>query len=203
MRTLLLLSSLAVLAGCPPPNDTGKDTGPAPSDLDADGFSAGEDCNDNDANVNPAAAEICDGQDNNCDELADDADPTVTGGTSFYADADGDGAGAGTGITACAAPTGHVTNDEDCNDADAAINPDASEVCDSVDNDCDGLIDDADPTRTGGATFYADRDSDGYGDQTSPIVACTAPNGYVNEPVDCDDSSAEARPGGTDGRAGT
>jgi Putative metal-binding motif len=198
MRTLLLLSSLSLMVGCPPPNDSGKDTGERPTDLDADGFSSGEDCNDNDANVNPAATEVCDGQDNNCDALTDDADPTVTGGSSFYADADGDGAGAGTGVTACTAPAGHVTNDEDCNDTDGTINPDASEVCDSIDNDCDGLIDDADPTRTGGSTFYADRDNDGFGDQTSPIVACTQPNGYVNEPVDCDDRSAAAYPGGAE-----
>ncbi|HND34390.1 MAG TPA: putative metal-binding motif-containing protein, partial [Myxococcota bacterium] len=46
--------------------------------------------------------------------------------------------------------------DDDCDDSDAAVNPGATEVCDSVDNNCDGAVDDS-----GGTTWYADADADG------------------------------------------
>ena len=63
---------------------------------------------------------------------------------TYYADADGDGYGAGAASlsTATTAPTGFSANNTDCNDASAAVNPGATEVLNSIDDDCDGLVDD-------------------------------------------------------------
>ncbi len=111
-------------------------------DADNDGFTVEQgDCDDNDDTVYPGAPETCDGVDNDCDSLVDDADPDVTGLLTWYLDADGDGYGdALTTAAACAAPAGYVDDDTDCNDADDTVFPGAAEVCeDGIDQDCDGL----------------------------------------------------------------
>jgi hypothetical protein len=74
----------------------------------------GTDCNDANAGINPGAAEVCDGIDNDCDTVVDDG---VT--STFYQDADGDGFGNAAATTqACSAPAGYTTDSTDCNDAD-------------------------------------------------------------------------------------
>jgi hypothetical protein len=95
------------------------------------------DCNDADATVNPGAAEVCDGKDNDCNGQVDEG---LLG--TFYADTDTDSYGDSASSTqACTAPAGYVTDSTDCNDADATVNPGAAEVLDGKDNDCDGQID--------------------------------------------------------------
>ena len=74
---------------------------------------------------------------------------------------------------------------EDCNDANDAINPGAEELCDGVDNNCDGQIDEDVKV-----TYYLDLDGDGYGNEAEIAKGCTAPTGYVELGGDCDDSSA-------------
>jgi len=93
------------------------------------------DCDDDDRDVNPGEREICDGIDNNCDDIVDEE---VEG--TFYLDADGDGYGSSKiSAVGCTAPTDYVDDDSDCDDDDAGISPDAREICsDSVDQDCDG-----------------------------------------------------------------
>lgn len=67
--------------------------------------------------------------------------------TTFFLDADGDGHGDATlSVEDCQQPPGYVLDNTDCDDHDPARNPNALEICDGLDNDCDGLIDAADPS---------------------------------------------------------
>ena len=158
------------------------------------------DCDDGSAAINPAAAEVCNTIDDDCDGDIDDADSSVDAstGSTFYADADSDGHGDATAPTlACAQPAGTVTDATDCDDSNTAVNPAAAEVCNRIDDDCDGDIDDADSsvdTSTGG-TFYADTDSDGYGDAAAATLACAQPSGTVADATDCNDAAASINPG--------
>ncbi|WP_240359264.1 MopE-related protein [Pyxidicoccus trucidator] len=146
------------------------------------------DCNDANASVRPGVTEVCDGIDNNC---AGGVDEGVQ--STFYRDADGDGDGnANSPVSACGQPSGYVTNASDCNDSSAAVRPGASEVCDSVDNNCNGAVDDG-----VGSNWYRDADGDGYGRGT-PIQACSKPSGYVATNTDCNDGSKRAYPGYTE-----
>jgi large repetitive protein len=154
------------------------------------------DCDDGDADINPVATEICDGDDNDCDSLVDEDDPSLDSGTliSWYTDADADGYGdPAVSSEACEQPTGMVASSADCDDGDASINPAATEDCDGIDNDCDGLVDDDDPDAAGGA-WFADDDLDGYGDPSDTISACEEPSGYVSDSDDCDDSDWNINP---------
>jgi len=159
------------------------------SDLDGDGYST-TDCDDGDASVNPGATEVCDGVDNDCDGSIDEAG--ATGGSTWYADADGDGYGdAAASTTACSQPSGYVADGTDCDDGDATAYPGATEVCDGLDNDCDGSIDEG----TTASTWYADADGDSYGDDATALSTCSPPAGYVTTGGDCDDAAASVNPG--------
>ena len=80
----------------------------------------------------------------------------------------------------------------DCDDNNASINPNADEMCDGVDNNCDGNVDDA--SAVDRATWYADSDKDGFGDATVTELACAAPDGYTSDATDCDDRDPALRP---------
>jgi hypothetical protein len=114
--------------------------------------------------------------------------------STWYADADGDGYGVATStLSYCTQPYGYVANSTDCDDAVASINPGASEVCNSVDDNCSGAADE-------GLTFsnyYADADGDGYG-AGAATNACSNPVGYVSQNGDCDDSNNAVLPGATE-----
>ena len=172
------------LIDCDDPGDCSAE--PTCTDVDGDRYSAAEDCDDSDPAVFPGATELCDGVDNDCDGTTDqDALDAFT----WYADADGDGFGdASNATTACDAPGGFTFDATDCDDTDAAICPGAAEVCDSVDNDCDALVDDDDPDVTGTAIWYLDYDGDGYGASSAyDTTACDQPSGYEGNGDDCDD----------------
>ena len=151
-------------------------------DGDGDGFGAGEprlaceapagtveargDCDDTDADAHPGAQEDCTlDRDLNCD------------GSTGYADEDEDG------WPAC----------EDCDDSAASINPDAVELCDFLDNDCDGETDEDDAQDA--RAFHVDADGDTFGDPESVVYACERPDGAVQDDGDCDDTDAAVHPG--------
>ena len=150
-----------------------------------DGYSIyNGDCDDNNAAVHPYAIDSCNGIDDNCDGVID---PLST----FYADADADGYGnSSDSIIDCVAPDGYVANNNDCNDANPDINPGAAELCNNVDDNCNGAID-------GGlvfTTYYVDADGDTYGNTNNSISSCEPVNGYVIDNTDCDDANPDVNP---------
>ncbi len=162
-----------------------------------DGYVAdATDCDDADAAVNPEAVELCNDRDDDCDGLIDEDIPDTS---TWYTDADGDGYGdPDSGVEDCAQPEGTVADATDCDDADASISPVATERCDGIDNDCDGLVDDEDDSVAVTSTWYADADGDGYGVSTDAVVACDQPSGYAALSGDCDDVVASVNPGASE-----
>ncbi len=138
-------------------------------DADGDGepseASGGEDCDDGDPTVLPGAI----------DDPGDGIDKNCDGADGF--DGDGDG---------YAVPA-------DCDDLDPAQYPGALEWCNGEDDDCDSIPDNNAPE--GVVVFYLDADSDSYGNANQPVLACSAPSGYVADSSDCDDSSSDIHPG--------
>jgi hypothetical protein len=169
------------------------------TDNDGDGAPACRDCDDGDVTRAPSLREVCDPTDvdEDCDGLADNADPSASGVSTYYVDADGDGCGGYVTQRACDARDGLVAVAGDCNDADPTVSPLAEERCDpdDVDEDCDGVSDDADPGATGGTTGYADADGDGYGDPGTSAPVCDYGSGWVPGATDCDDTDAGDYPG--------
>lgn len=104
------------------------------------GLSAG-DCDDNDAKIRPGAKEICNRRDDNCDGKTDEGLESVV----LYPDADGDGWGRRGGgemtMMGCAMAKGWGIEGTDCDDNDKTVFPEAAEVCNLKDDDCDTRID--------------------------------------------------------------
>jgi len=148
-----------VVGGCLP------DVGEADNSLD---------CNDEDPNIHPDAAEVCDpgaNVDEDCDELIDDLDdqgPAPGNQSFFYVDSDGDGFGAGKGILQCSLTTGLSAVDGDCDDGDDEAFP--------------------------GALRYLDRDGDGWGLVDNVVESCAVLAGRVLDPGDCDDRNSDVHP---------
>jgi MYXO-CTERM domain-containing protein len=149
------------------------------------------DCNDSNNTTYPTAPEYCDGVDNNCSGTTDE--DTAVDVLTWYADADADGYGdASTTDVECYQPTGYVADNTDCNDSNNTTYPTAPEYCDGVDNDCDGTTDE--DSAVDALTWYADADSDGYGDASTTDVECYQPTAYVADNTDCDDSNNTTYP---------
>jgi len=146
------------------------------------------DCNDNNASINTNASEICNGIDENCNGQADDGLVFV----NYYVDFDLDGFGAlGNMQNACSQPAGFVTNALDCNDGNSYVNPEAIEICNGLDEDCDGENDNS----VVFATFYEDADGDTYGDPATGQDFCLIPTElFVDNGDDCNDTNALVNP---------
>jgi hypothetical protein len=157
-----------------------------------DGFVSVEgDCADLDPNVNPAQLETCNGLDDDCNGVMDDAGAE----TAWYPDADGDGYGDQhlPVMSSCSPGEGWLERGGDCDDTDAEINPDQPERCNGLDDDCNGLFDDG-PL----VSWLPDEDGDGYGDDSRPQETSCPPETATSEGGDCDDTSAEVHPGATE-----
>jgi hypothetical protein len=152
------------------------------ADADGDGMAAvsegGGDCDDLHATVHPGAPELCDGLDNDCtagvpgDEVDGDGDQWVVC-SPWEGDTSQDGGG-------------------DCDDGDEAIHPAAAELCDDVDQDCDGAIDEDLPE----GLWYADDDGDGHGGEPfSDEPSCQPGEDWVDLAGDCDDTDLDVYPG--------
>lgn len=99
----------------------------------------GGDCDDTTAAVAPGLAELPNGIDDDCNDIADDGTPLF--------DDDGDGY--------CESEVGPCTDGSspgDCDDADLGRHPTADEGCDGIDTNCDGVI----------AGRERDQDQDGF-----------------------------------------
>ncbi|MCO4770077.1 MAG: lamin tail domain-containing protein, partial [Deltaproteobacteria bacterium] len=139
-----------------------------------DSFAGGSDCDDTRSYENPGGTEICDGYDNDCsggasftdsggDELDGDNDDYVE--CTAFSDSDGGGG---------------FTGGDDCNDAAATTFPGAPELCDALDNNCNGVADDS-------------LDSDGDG-----VTTCGPDGVQGNTDDDCDDSNPLINPGASE-----
>ncbi|MBI9041919.1 MopE-related protein [Lutibacter sp.] len=159
-------------------------------DRDGDGFVPetnlgipGGDCDDSNPLINPSAVEICNGKDDDCDGQIDEGVQTT-----YFRDADGDGFGTDEFVIACAMPVGFAQYSGDCDDTKETINPDAVEICNGEDDDCDGQIDEGVQT-----TYFRDADGDGFGTDEF-VLACEMPAGYAKYSGDCDDSNETINP---------
>jgi hypothetical protein len=140
------------------------------------------DCDDGDDAVSPDGTELCNGEDDDCDGDVDD-DPED--GTTFYEDDDGDGFGDSESTTrGCDEVDGYVSEDDDCDDGDEDVNPDADEDANGVDDDCDGKIDDEVDSDGDGLDDYSENEEHG----TDPDNADSDGDG-VDDGTEIDDGT--------------
>ena len=160
-------------------------------------ITVGGDCDDALPTFNPAVQEKCDGVDNDCDGKTDE--DNAKGCTVYYVDSDGDGYGKNSELRcACDSNAEYVTDrGGDCNDANTDIRPLAPEVCNLIDDNCDGTVDE--PGTIGCGLFFRDADQDGYGVTTDAKCLCTATYPYTSlAGGDCNDNNTAVNPDGNE-----
>jgi hypothetical protein len=170
-----------------------------PGALDATWVHNADDCDDADAAIRPGAREECNYEDDNCNGMSDELALRLP----HWGDQDGDGwGGPPAPEPACDLPNDPlVRRSGDCDDGDPAAYPGAPELCDEVDQSCDGRVDD-----DGRQTWYYDGDRDGIGGDVAPgplpvypPTVCEEllpyPERWTQRRGDCDDADPSIRPG--------
>jgi hypothetical protein len=136
------------------------------------------DCKDSNGQINPTKTEVCDGVDNNCDNIVDEG-CLCTNGASQACGVDTGSCSYGTQL--CSAGSWGACL--------GSISP-TTEVCDNQDNDCDGTVDEGVKN-----TYYKDVDRDTYGAPSDTVSACAKPTNYVTNSTDCNDLNSFVNPG--------
>jgi hypothetical protein len=149
------------------------------------------DCDDTNADIYPGSTEYCNGVDDDCDGTVDEND--AADALAWYIDADGDGYGSSSAAVfrACSLPPGYSASHDDCNDSCATCYPGGTEICDGLDNNCDGTVDEI---------IATDHDGDGYSycdgdcnDEDATIYP-GAPEPYIDVDSNCDGVLDETTP---------
>jgi len=222
---VLPLGLTLAFSGCDPEatiddDDAGDDDTSGPVDADQDGYTDTTDCDDSDPLTFPGATELCDGLDNDCDDVVpddeldgdgdgmptcegdcDDTDETVYEGAEEACDGlDNDcdeevpsdeTDDDGDGVSEC---------EGDCNDEDEAIYPEAAEACNAIDDDCDTEVDedfdaDADTYTTCGADGVSGTEDDDCDDNDAVLNLDDADaDSFTSCGGDCDDAEGTINP---------
>ena len=204
MHRLAALALIGMIACTTDPDDKVDETDVQETDVvvdgDNDGAASDVDCDDADPNNFPGNREVCDGGDNDCDGIVDDADDSLdaTTANTYFADVDQDGFGAAELGVFCEAPLNSALEGGDCDDSEDSAFPGNAEICDGIDNDCDDLLDDEDTLDPAAVrVWFLDADNDGFGDDATRFEACDGADA-VGVGGDCNDDNDAIHPAATE-----
>lgn len=165
-----------------------------PGDVPVGYSRKGGDCNDNNRYVNPKAEELCNGIDDNCDKIIDPENAKDC--NRYYKDLDSDGFGTD-GYRCLCVSEGDFRALEmgDCNDSNSKIHPETREVCNDLDDNCNGEVDEGENV-SGCRPFYLDSDGDGFGSGDDSKCLCKPLGLFRAEKTgDCNDNNPAIYPG--------
>ena len=169
-------------------------------DADGDGYPVPEDCDDTDPLIYPGAPERCNGLDDNCDGNIDEGWET-----RWVPDNDMDGSGQDVKpLVSCYFPKFEPPGGGswaspatiDCDDNDPLRSPLRPEMCNGIDNNCNGIVDDVTDPRWM-KEVWPDQDRDGYGAVGRRELGCPS-DGWVEITGDCDDTDPAVNPDAVD-----